>query len=126
MATNELEILNREIIELKRMVSLLSRELRTVRDVSKPMNGVMVKASDVMNGFQSALAKSINSTKSAESGENIQDYIVKDLDVEFTAPLVAENESDEPMLMLPNMKSVSDNSPAVRLKFSVVYVPPKE
>jgi hypothetical protein len=116
-----------ELTELRAEVAELRRQLDTLRQGGTPLpvNGIAVKTSDLMNGFQSALAKSMQARQASEGGANIRDYVIKNLEIEFAAPLVAEREGDEPILMVPNVKNVTTDSPLVRLKFSVSHVPPK-
>jgi hypothetical protein len=58
-----------------------------------------------------------------EDGEDIERMAIKDLEVSVTAPLLESAHAEDPVLMLPNLKSVDADSPAITLKFNVVSVP---
>ncbi|MBC6399802.1 MAG: hypothetical protein GDA37_02100 [Ekhidna sp.] len=127
MSNKSIEELENEITSLRNLVFDLYNELKSSKSDSQKVTGIVVKTSDLMNGFQNSMAKAIKSG-SLESGESesIKDYIVQDLEVEFALPLVAERGEDEPLLMLPNIKSVTDESPMVKLKFKVTNIPDAE
>ncbi|MEQ9403953.1 MAG: hypothetical protein RIM99_10225 [Cyclobacteriaceae bacterium] len=123
MSGKTLEELENEVSSLRNLVLDLYNELKTSGTPQK-ISGIPLKASDLMNGFQNSMAKAIKtqSLGSSES-ENIKDYIIQDLEVEFAVPLVAERGEEEPILMLPNIKSVTEESPLVKLKFRITNVP---
>ncbi len=127
MSEKSIEDLENEINSLRTLVFDLYNELKSARSEGQKVTGIAVKTSDLMNGFQNSMAKAIkaSSLESSES-ESIKDYIVQDLEVEFALPLVAERGEDEPMLMLPNIKSVTNESPMVNLKFKIANVPETE
>ena len=127
MSEKTIEELENEIGNLRNLVLDLYNELKGSKADAQKITGIAVKTSDLMNGFQNSMAKAIKTTslESADS-EVIKDYIIQDLEVEFAVPLIAERGEDEPMLMLPNIKSVTDESPMVRLKFKIANVPDTE
>jgi hypothetical protein len=121
----EITALREEIVKIRELV----QDLKSKRgEESILITGVAVKSSEIMNGFQSAMSKAIKSQSASSegNGENIKNFIIKDLEVEFAAPIVAERGGEEPILIIPNIKSVSTDSPLVRLKFTITNVPPKE
>ena len=128
MSDQEVQKLKEEVSNLKELVFSLFSELKESSKEKSQFTGVAVKTSDLMNGFQGAMAKAIRSRKpsSDQVGEDIQNFIIQDMEVEFAVPLVAEREEKEPILMIPNIKSVTDQSPLVKLKFKVANVPEKE
>lgn len=124
MSEKTIEQLETEVSSLRSLVMDLYAQLKSTKPEVQKVNGIAVKTSDLMNGFQNSMAKAIKATRIENTeSEEIKDYIIQDLEVEFAVPLVAERGEDEPMLMLPNIKSVTDESPMVKLKFKVTNVP---
>ncbi|MEP1032379.1 hypothetical protein [Ekhidna sp.] len=127
MSDKTIAELENEITSLRNLVFDLYNELKTSKTESQKITGIAVKTSDLMNGFQNSMAKAINSnTLEGAESETIKDYIIQDLEVDFALPLIAERGEDEPMLMLPNIKSVTEESPLVRLKFKIANIPDSE
>lgn len=127
MSNKTIEELENEVISLRNLVFDLYNELKTSKSESQNITGIAVKTSDLMNGFQNSMAKAIKSkTLSGAESETIKDYIIQDLEVDFAVPLIAERGEDEPMLMIPNIKSVTEESPLVRLKFKISNIPDSE
>ena len=92
----------------------------------KPLEGVTMRASDLMTGFQAATARSIRAeTTEGEENENIKEYFIKNLEVELAVPIVGTG-SGEPLLMLPSVGNVTEESPFVKMKFGVAYIPKDE
>ena len=127
MSNKTIEELENEVVSLRNLVFDLYNELKTSKTESQKITGIAVKTSDLMNGFQNSMAKAIKSkTLSGAESEAIKDYIIQDLEVDFAVPLIAERGEDEPMLMIPNIKSVTEESPLVRLKFKISNIPDSE
>ncbi|MEO9484716.1 MAG: hypothetical protein ABJG47_14755 [Ekhidna sp.] len=127
MSEKTLPELENEIVSLRNLVFDLYNELKTSKTESQKITGIAVKTSDLMNGFQNSMAKAIkSSTLEGAESETIKDYIIQDLEVDFALPLIAERGEDEPMIMLPNIKSVTEDSPLVRLKFKIANIPDSE
>ncbi|WP_421765357.1 hypothetical protein [Ekhidna sp.] len=127
MSNKTIEELENEVVSLRNLVFDLYNELKTSKSEGQKITGIAVKTSDLMNGFQNSMAKAIKSnTLSSAESETIKDYIIQDLEVDFALPLIAERGEDEPMLMLPNIKSVTEESPLVRLKFKISNIPDSE
>jgi len=122
----EIEELRTEIAGLRELLLTLITEMRG-SEKKETLTGVAVKTSDLMSGFQGALARAIEARRAgdADSGEDIGNYVIQDMEVEFAAPLVAERGGDEPILLIPNVKSVTEASPLVRLKFKIDAEPPR-
>ena len=123
----ELAALRGEVAAMRELLLTMAAEFKSTSGPEK-LNGVAVKTSDLMNGFQGALARAIKARRAADTddSEDIADFVVQDLEVEFAAPIVAERSGDEPVLLVPNIKSVNTESPLARLKFTVGSVPPRE
>lgn len=127
MSNKTIEELENEVVSLRNLVFDLYNELKNSKSEGQKITGIAVKTSDLMNGFQNSMAKAIKSnTLSSAESETIKDYIIQDLEVDFALPLIAERGEDEPMLMLPNIKSVTEESPLVRLKFKISNIPDSE
>lgn len=122
-----IEELENEITSLRSLVFDLYNELKGAGSSAQKVNGIALKTSDLMNGFQNSMAKAIKARElEGTDSENIKDYIIQDLEVELAVPLVAERGEEEPILMLPNIKSVTEDSPLVKLKFRITNVPESE
>ncbi len=127
MSEKSIEELENEISSLRNLVFDLYNELKNSKTASQKVNGIALKVSDLMNGFQNSMAKAIKAkTLEGAESESIKDYIIQDLEIEFALPLVAERGEDEPILMIPNIKSVTEDSPLVKLKFRITNVPETE
>ena len=124
MSEKSLGELETEISSLRSLVFDLYNELKNSNTTSTKLSGVAIKTSELMNGFQNSMAKAIKTeTLGGSETENIKDYIIRDLEVEFAVPIIAERGEEEPILMLPNIKNVTKESPLVKLKFRITNIP---
>lgn len=127
MSEKSLTDLENEVSSLRNLVLDLYNELKNSKPTVSKLNGVAIKTSELMNGFQNSMAKAIKTeTLEGNDTENIKDYLISDLEVEFAVPLIAERGEEEPILMLPNIKNVTEESPLVKLKFRITNIPESE
>ena len=89
---------------------------------------VPVRVGDLMRGFQAAVARANLATRAGGEGEgeDIEQMVIKNLEVSVTAPVIDAGHAEDPVLMLPNIKSPDAATAQVSLKFSVVSVPSKK
>jgi len=127
MSDKSFDELENEVSSLRSLIMDLYNELKNSNTSPAKVNGVAIKTSDLMNGFQNSMAKAIKTeTLNGSESENIKDYIIRDLEVEFAVPIIAERGEEEPILMLPNIKNVTEESPLVKLKFKITNIPESE
>lgn len=112
-----------QLIEVRKIVNQLLQESAQAR-TRRRLELVPVRTSDLMRGFQAAVARANRATRAGEGdSEDIERMAIKDLEISVTAPLIESAHAEDPVLMLPNLKSVDADSPAITLKFNVVSVP---
>lgn len=117
------EAIYAQLTALRETVEKLLQETREAK-VRRRLELVPVRTADLMRGFQAAVAKANRSTRAGEQeGEDIERMAIKDLEVSLTAPIIESAHAEDPVVMLPNIKSVDADSPRLSLKFSVVGVP---
>lgn len=86
-----------------------------------------VRVSDLMAGFQSAVAKANRAVRTGDlDHEHIGDMAITNLKVSVAAPLVEGHIAEDPIIMIPNVNSVTSESPKVSISFDVVTVPEDE
>lgn len=120
------EVIYRQLLEVRKTVDALAQETKDAK-LRKRLERVPVRTSDLMRGFQAAVARANNSARSGEEdGEDIERMSIKDLEISLTAPIIEGGHADDPVLMLPNIKSAESETAAVSLKFTVVSVPLKQ
>lgn len=114
-----------EMVEVKRILAQILQEAREEK-LRKKLEYVPVRTSDLMRGFQAAVARANRSTVAGDvDGEDIERMSIKDLEVTLSAPIIDGGHAEDPVVMLPNIKSVDAESAKISLKFSVVSVPLK-
>jgi hypothetical protein len=117
------EAIYHEMVAVRGMVDQLLQEAREAK-IRRRLELVPVQVSDLMRGFQAAVVRANSATRAGiEDSENIEQMVIKDLDISLTAPIIESAHAGDPTLMLPNIKSVDADSPIITLKFSVVSVP---
>jgi hypothetical protein len=119
-----LEAIYFHLLEMRRVVDKLVEESKEEK-IRRRMEVVPVRVSDLMRGFQAAVARANRSTQAGE-GEDIERMSVKDLEVSMSAPIIEGGHAEDPVVMLPNIKSVDIESAKLSLKFSIVSVPLKK
>lgn len=114
---NQLQIVTKSIENLEKQISESIKY--------KQLELVPVRISDLMRGFQSAMAKANFASKSGNEieGEDIGNLAIKDLQISLTAHIIEAGHADDPILMLPNIKSIDQDSAKVSIKFTVYGVP---
>jgi hypothetical protein len=119
------EELQAQLTEITRVLAQILEETRTER-LRKRLEYVPVRTSDLMRGFQAAVARANRATQAGEGeGEDIERMSIKDLQVTLSAPIIDGGHADDPVVMLPNIKSVDAESAKITLSFQVVSVPLK-
>lgn len=114
------------LMEMRREVDKLAEE-RKQEKIRRRMEVVPVRISDLMQGFQAAVARANRSTLAGDGeGEDIAPMSVKDLEISLSAPIIEGGHAADPVVMLPNIKSVDTESAKISLKFSIVSVPLKK
>lgn len=117
------EAIYAQLLALRETTEKLLQEAREAK-LRRRLELVPVRTADLMRGFQAAVAKANRSTRAGEQeGEDIERMAIKDLEVSLTAPIIESAHAEDPVVMLPNIKSVDADSPSLSLKFSVVSVP---
>lgn len=113
------------IVEVKQILTQILEEARDER-LRKRLEYVPVRTSDLMRGFQAAVAKANRSTEAGDiGGEDIERMSIKDLEITLSAPIIDGGHAEDPVVMLPNIKSVDAESAKISMKFNVVSVPGK-
>lgn len=121
-----LEAIYFHLMELRRVVDKIEEESRQEK-IRRRMEVVPVRVSDLMQGFQAAVARANRSTQAGEGdGEDIERMSVKDLEISLSAPIIEGGHAADPVVMLPNIKSVDTESAKISMKFSIVSVPLKQ
>ena len=121
-----LEAIYFHLMELRRVVDKLVEESKEEK-IRRKLELVPVRISDLMQGFQAAVARANRATQAGEGeGENIEQMSVKDLEISLSAPIIEGGHAADPVVMLPNIKSVDAESARISLKFSIVSVPLKK
>ena len=86
-----------------------------------------VRVSDLMAGFQSAVAKANRAVETGDfDQEHIGDMAITNLKVSLAAPYIQAQHEEDPIIMVPNINSVTPDSPKISLSFDVVTVPEDE
>lgn len=122
-----LESIYFNLMEMRRVVDKLVEE-RKQEKIRRRMEAVPVRISDLMQGFQAAVARANRSTQAGVEGEgeDISPMSVKDLEISLSAPIIDGGHAADPVVMLPNIKSVDSETAKISLKFSIVSVPLKK
>ena len=98
------EVIYRQLLEVRKTVDNLVQETKEAK-VRQRLERVPVRTSDLMRGFQAAVARANRSARSSEEdGEDIERMSVKDLEISLSAPIIEGGHADDPVLMLPNIK----------------------
>lgn len=114
-----------QLAEIQRVLAAIAEEARDER-LRRRLEYVPVRTSDLMRGFQAAVARANRATSAGDGdGEDIERMSIKDLQVTLSAPIIDGGHADDPIVMLPNIKSVDADSAKISLSFSVVSVPLK-
>lgn len=120
------EVIYRQLLEVRKTVDTLVHETKEAK-LRKNFEQVPVRTSDLMRGFQAAVARANRAERSdEEDGEDIERMSIKDLEISLSAPIIEGGHAGDPVLMLPNIKSADAQSAAVSLKFTIVSVPAKQ
>lgn len=105
----------------------LSQQIMRTNSVTQKqeiLEQVPVHLSNLMAGFQSALVKANRRAKTGvQDLEDIGEMAIGNLEVQLSAPIIDRLHPEDPVIMLPNIKSVTEQSPKVTLKFNVVALP---
>jgi len=121
-----LEAVYSELVEVRQKTDQLLKDA-TERKLEKRYESAPVRTSDLMNGFQTAVSRANRSSRSSEyESEDIGRMIIKDLEISVEAPLIESGHAQDPVLMLPNIKSVDNKSSNVSIKFSIQSLPAKK
>lgn len=114
-----------QLLEVRKVVEQLRQE--TVDEkLRRRLDLVPVRVGDLMRGFQAAMARANLATRAGDEGEDIEQMAIKNLEVSVTAPVIDAGHAEDPVLMLPNIKSPDAATAQVSLKFSVVSVPARK
>lgn len=120
------EVIYSQLLEVRKTVDDLVEETKASK-LRKRLDHVPVRTSDLMRGFQAAVAKANRSVRSGEEeGEDIERMSIKDLQISLSAPIIDGGHAEDPVLMLPNIKSADAESSSISMKFTVVSVPIKQ
>lgn len=123
---NALEAIYFHLMEMRRDVDKLIESAKEEK-IRRRMEVVPVRISDLMQGFQAAVARANRSTQAGEGeGEDIETMSVKDLEISLSAPIIEGGHASDPVVMLPNIKNVDSESAKMSLKFSIVNIPLKK
>jgi hypothetical protein len=116
-----------QLLEVRKVVEQLRQETIDEK-LRRRLDLVPVRVGDLMRGFQSAVARANLATRAGDEseGEDIEQMAIKNLEVTVTAPVIDAGHAEDPVLMLPNIKSPDAATAQVSLKFSVVSVPAKK
>lgn len=124
---NVLEAIYFHLLEMRRAVDKMAEEAKEEK-IRRKLELVPVRISDLMCGFQAAVARANRSTQAGGEGEteDIERMSVKDLEISLTAPIIEGGHAADPVVMLPNIKSVDAEAAKISLKFNIVSVPLKQ
>jgi hypothetical protein len=116
-----------QLLEVRKVVEQLRQETIDEK-LRRRLDLVPVRVGDLMRGFQAAVARANLATRAGGEGEgeDIEQMVIKNLEVSVTAPVIDAGHAEDPVLMLPNIKSPDAATAQVSLKFSVVSVPAKK
>ena len=113
------------LADLKTTLAQLVDQTRESQ-LQRRLEQVPVRTSDLMRGFEAAVARANRATRAGDvDGEDIERMSIQSLEVSLTAPLIDGGHAEDPVFMLPNIKSADAQSAEVGLKFTVVSVPTK-
>ena len=108
---------------IKQQVEMLVAAMQA-QNLQSAYETLPVKTSDLMMGFQSAVSRANEAARSTDyDTQDIETMKVKDLEISIQAPVIESGHASDPVLMLPNIKSVRSDSVNLTLKFSIVSVP---
>ncbi len=100
---------------------------RTNTEEDRQLELAPVHVSDLMAGFQSAVAKANRAIETGDlDQEHIGDMAITNLKVSLSAPIIEGQHQEDPVIMIPNIHSVTPDSPKVSLSFDVIVVPENE
>ncbi len=125
---NVLEAIYFHLLEMRRVVDKLV-ETEKEETMRRRLELVPVRVSDLMCGFQAAVARANRSTQVGGDGGEIEDIermSVKDLEISLSAPIIEGGHAADPVVMLPNIKSAAAETAQISLKFNIVSVPIKQ
>ncbi len=116
-----------QLLEVRKVVEQLRQETIDEK-LRRRLDLVPVRVGDLMRGFQAAVARANLATRAGAEGEgeDIEQMAIKNLEVSVTAPVIDAGHAEDPVLMLPNIKSPDAATAQVSLKFSVVSVPARK
>lgn len=120
-----LEDISYDVDLIKEKMELLVADLKA-QTLQSAYETLPVRTSDLMMGFQSAVSRANEAARSTDyDTQDIETMKVKDLEISIQAPVIESGHASDPVLMLPNIKSVRSDSVNLSLKFSIVSVPKK-
>lgn len=120
-----IDLLYTQLLDVRKVLDQLAQQSEADR-ARRKHEYVPVRASDLMRGFQAAVARANRAVVAGElEGQDIEDMAVRDLRVSISAPVIDSGHAEDPTLMLPNIKSVDEQSARISLEFSVMSVPRK-
>lgn len=123
---DDTEAIYAQLLEIRKVVEALRQEVQEAR-VRRRLDLVPVRVGDLMRGFQAAVARANLATHAGgEAGEDIEQMVIKNLEVSISAPVIEAGHAEDPVLMLPNIKNPDAAIAQVSLKFSVVSVPARK
>lgn len=121
-----LEAIYFQVMEMRKTLDKMEEEAREEK-IRRKMGLVPVQTSDLLRGFQAAVARANRATHAGEGeGEEIERMSVKDLEISLSAPIIEGGHAADPVVMLPNIKSVDAETAKISLKFNIVSVPIKQ
>lgn len=121
-----LEAVYGELLGVRKISDQLLKEA-SERKLEKRYESVPVRISDLMEGFEAALAKANRASQAGDfESEDIANIAVKDLEINLSASLIESGHAQDPVLMLPNIKSVDNRSTNVNIRFSLHSLPLKK
>lgn len=119
------DLLYTQLLDVQKVLDQLAGQAEVDR-LRRRHEHVPVRASDLMRGFQAAVARANRAVIAGDiEGQDIEDMAVRDLRVSISAPVIDSGHAEDPTLMLPNIKSVDEQSARISLEFSVMSMPKK-
>lgn len=116
------EAIYNQLVLTRQTLDKLVDETKEMK-VRKQLDQLPVSVSDLMRGFQGAVSRANRAVQAGEGGEDIEQMMIKNLEISIDAPIINEAHAEDPMIMLPNENSGDSTQAKVSLKFSVVSVP---
>ena len=114
-----------ELRDIGGVVDGLAAEAKEAK-MRKRWESVPVRIGDLMRGFQASVARANRSVAAGDQDtEDIERMSIRDMEVSLSAPIIDSGHAEDPVVMLPNIKSADAESAKVSIKFNVVSVPGK-